>query len=129
MMCQPKATTSATAPLAVVAVVVICAAISSAAAVITGALLAILAVLGVVAAAGVATVAVLICRSQSGLWRPAPSRRVAAAPGLPAPRRVIALPAVQPLAIEAAPASRARQLFLAGGVPQPARQDELASVG
>jgi hypothetical protein len=127
MMCQPKATTSATAPLAVVAVVVICAAISSAAAVITGALLAILAALGVVAAAGAATFVVLICRNQSGLWRPAPARRVA--PGLPATRRVFALPAAQPLAIEAAPASRAGQLFLAGGVTQPARRGEMASVG
>jgi hypothetical protein len=128
-MCQPTATTSATAPLAVATAVVICAAISSAAAVITGALLAILAALGVVAAAGVVTFVVVICRSHSGLWHPAPARRVTAAPGLPAARRVIALPASQPLAIESPPADRVAALLLAGGVPEPVRRDELEPVG
>jgi hypothetical protein len=104
MMCQNNACGCATAdsaiPAAVVAVVVVSAVVSSAAAVITGALVALLAVLGVLSAAGLAGLVFLLRRDRVPLWRPAPARQLTARPALPAPRRVIALPAPRALAIE-----------------------------
>jgi hypothetical protein len=137
MMCKTKRSADATLPAVIGTVVLVSAVGSAAAAIVASVALAVLTAVGVLSAIGVVVLVMLLRSGQPGLYRPAPRparvRQAAAAPALPAPRRILALavppvlPARTRLAIEA-PATVPAADALAGALVGPAAEEELITL-